>query len=222
MVEESSSSRTSRSASSQRSSSWSLPNMQYMPSIYSDEDRHESAYSIQWASSSTGSQDSPTSSGDDVAYELESTGWSGPRIAGRVLEYPSTEQFDAVLYPSKNLQSTVVYPVAPVSAMQAFSGLTNIRPSRHFVATPFEDRLGNRINRLWGNYKTFATASSKGLSVTPLFGRTLSELFRQSRQMAENVRCGETRSLSGFADVSYRATILLPMCDTLAVLQMRA
>jgi hypothetical protein len=70
--------------------------------------------------------------------------------------------------------------------MHIRSGLINIRPSRHHLPTPFEERLDNRINRLWGNYKTFANASSKGLGVTPLFGRTLSELFRQSRQMAEN------------------------------------
>ncbi|XPS73467.1 hypothetical protein M3J09_005613 [Ascochyta lentis] len=69
--------------------------------------------------------------------------------------------------------------------IQTLSGLTNTQPSR-YRSSPFEERLDNRINRLWGNYKTFAQASSEGFGVSPLFGRTLSELFRISRQMAVN------------------------------------
>jgi hypothetical protein len=190
--EESSSSRTSRSASSERSTSWSTPSTQdgqYTPAIYSYEHRHDSAHFFPSTSNFVTLEGSPPSSENDAAYELESTGWSEPRVAGRILEYPDAEQIDAVPLPSENPQPTVVYPVASVAAIQALSGLTNMRPSRYRTISPFEERLDNRINRLWGNYKTFANASSKGLGVTPLFGRTLSELFRQSRQMAENVCC---------------------------------
>lgn len=96
------------------------------------------------------------------------------------------------------VNSVAVYSSVSLANMQMLSGLTNIRPSRHRTSTSFEERLDNRIDRLWGNYKTFASASSKGPGVTPLFGRTLSELFRQSKQMAENVSLSCSHSLRNF------------------------
>jgi hypothetical protein len=63
-----------------------------------------------------------------------------------------------------------------------------VQPSRLFIANALERRLDHRLDRLWGNYKTFANVSSKRHRVTALFGRTFSELFRISKQLAENVQ----------------------------------
>ena len=214
-VEESSSSRTSRSASSERSTSRSTPNtqggqqLQYFPEKYSHENRHDSAYSIHWASDPEAFGDSSASSEHDATYGWESRSGSDPKIAQSVFEHPKDlGDIDIVLAASELVDPAVACPIVPVVNMQTLSGLTNIRPSRHYAPTPFEERLNNRINRLWGNYKTFAAASSKGLGVTPLFGRTLSELFRQSRQMAENVcRASRHPPTIRTADIARRETI---------------
>lgn len=66
-------------------------------------------------------------------------------------------------------------------------GLLNMQPWRQFIPNAFERQLDHRIDRLWGNHKSFSKAGSGWYRVTPLFGRTFSELFRMSKQLAENV-----------------------------------
>jgi hypothetical protein len=68
--------------------------------------------------------------------------------------------------------------------------LLAMQPSRLFTANILERQLDKRLDRLWGNYKTFAnaTCSFAGYRVTSLFGRTFSELFSMSKQLAENAR----------------------------------
>jgi hypothetical protein len=66
------------------------------------------------------------------------------------------------------------------------SGL-NVQPWRHVIPNAFEQQLDNRLDRLWGNQKSFSKTGSGWTHVTPLFGRTFSELFRMSKQLAQNV-----------------------------------
>lgn len=167
---------------------------QCLSGTYSYETRHDSVSSNQWTTYPATSEASSPSSGDDGWEAFCGTEYEAGR---RIVEDPDyTRQLELISGASQIL-APATHTTASLAAMQMQMqmqippGLTNLRPSRHFSITPFEARLDNRINRLWGNYTTFARASSKGLGVTPLFGRTLSELFRQSRQMAENVRvCG--------------------------------
>ncbi|KAJ4993970.1 hypothetical protein SVAN01_00447 [Stagonosporopsis vannaccii] len=186
-LEDSSSSRTSRSTSSERCASWSTLSTQdsfhstHLDNANRYENRHDSASSIQWQPSMKIPEESPFPARHQDAHQWEPGGWRESRNLQRAPEnpYPFGD-------PAESVGSIAVYSAFPFANTQAMSGLTNIRPSRHRTSTPFEQRLDTRIDRLWGNYKTFATASSKGPRVTPLFGRTLSELFRQSKQMAEN------------------------------------
>jgi hypothetical protein len=69
--------------------------------------------------------------------------------------------------------------------------LNNLRPSRLRPRTTFETRLENRIVRLWDSYEAFTLTDARPnvLAVTPLFAATFSELFRWSRQMAEDGVC---------------------------------
>ncbi|KAL1593049.1 hypothetical protein SLS59_009374 [Nothophoma quercina] len=66
--------------------------------------------------------------------------------------------------------------------MEAFDMAVNIPPEIHSFSTRItgspERHLDERINRLWGNYKTFEKAS-----VSPLFGQTIAAVMRMSRQM---------------------------------------
>lgn len=127
---------------------------------------------------------SPISS-DDAYYGWEqATSNSFEVIQKQTVDPDGLVEFGNNCHPPGHLEFLSAYAVPPAYVL---SGLTNVRPSRHRMVTPFELHLDDRINRLWGNYRTFASASSKGFGVTPLFGRTLSELFRQSRQIAENV-----------------------------------
>lgn len=70
------------------------------------------------------------------------------------------------------------------------SGLLNMQPWRHVIPNAFERQLDHRLDRLWGNHKSFSKTGSGWTRVTPLFGRTFSELFRMSKQLAENVGNG--------------------------------
>ncbi|KAH6616395.1 hypothetical protein C7974DRAFT_401729 [Boeremia exigua] len=184
-TEESSSSRTSRSASAEQptallaSTAHEDLQLAYFENAHRYAGRHDSAYSPQWASSSTSFDNSPSSSEYDAT-----NGWSETEWLQRAFDNPNTSQgVESVSPHSRHITPPAAFPIAEIHML---TGLTNFRPSRHRAVTPFEERLDNRVDRLWGNYKTFASASSKGLGVTSLFGRTLSELFRQSRQMAEN------------------------------------
>lgn len=194
-VEESSSSQTSRSASSERSTSFSTPSTQ--EDLYSLDSfegdlchgRQDSACSLSNVPNLQHFNNSPSISEDGVAFAWEPVSWAEPPDTQRVFEYTDEAgEFWLDFDPSPPTTGAAAHPSAASDVMvRVLSGLTNMQPSRHYVPTLFEERLDNRINRLWGNYKTFATANSKGLKVTPLFGRTLSELFSQSRQMAETV-----------------------------------
>ncbi|KAJ8114350.1 hypothetical protein OPT61_g3745 [Boeremia exigua] len=179
-VEDSSSSRSSRSASFELATSWS-PTSTLQDSQTSS--RYGSIYSLQGVPDQFSLSNSPSSAGHSATYGQTEAEW----LQGAFHETSNVLQ--AVESPSTNSQmnsSAASWSRLSVVDVQMLSGLTNVRPSRLRTSTPFEQRLDTRIDRLWGNYKTFANASSKGLGVTPLFGRTLSELFRQSRQMAEN------------------------------------
>lgn len=171
---ESSSCGSSRSVSSDRSTPWSTPSFHKSLQL-----RH--AESGQRLERRSGSFPWTSDIFNDSSHHPVSEVICGslPSRQSR-----SATQYDLSDYPSGQDTSQLNRPVA---STQPLSGLTNLRPSRHRSPSPFEDYLDIRIDRLWGNYKTFAAASSKGLGVSSLFGRTLSELFRQSRQMAENV-----------------------------------
>jgi hypothetical protein len=174
---------------------------QEMLSTYPYADRHNSASFLRWNSVSTNISGISPSSDSDVSYNWETEASDSSEVMQRQLACSDDpREFEVITDQSGLLDYIAAYSV-PTAHM--LSGLTNIRPSRHRVATPFERYLDNRINRLWGDYKTFASASSKGLGVSPLFGRTLSELFRQSRQMAENVS-RERRSLTVKAMLTMR------------------
>lgn len=177
---DSSSSQSSRSVSSERSSSWlTTPSsygtlqLRHPESTYQHEHRSDSSLlnrDILESSTICGPQ--PTRRRDSPDQQKQLEDWTAPRSHD---PRPPTSQ---------HLTISLTQTPTP-------SGLTNLRPSRHQSPTRFEDHLNTRIDRLWGTYGSFAAASSKGLGVSPLFGRTLSELFRQSRQMAENVRTNE-------------------------------
>lgn len=175
-TEDSSSSQSSRPTSSEPSASWSTPSthegleVAHPDSAYRYVFRQGSAFSLQWSSGAGSSEDAHD------AYRWEPEGWCALDNLQRTPESPDH---------CEGLEDPIGSFL--LANMQLSPGLTNMRPSRRRTSTPFEERLDNRIDRLWGNYRTFATASSKGPRVTSLFGRTLSELFRQSKQMAENV-----------------------------------
>jgi hypothetical protein len=85
----------------------------------------------------------------------------------------------------------VIEPPMHRLSPDSLKSLTNLRPSRLRTRTTFESRLENRIVRLWDSYEAFALADARSgvLSVTSLFASTFSELFRWSRQLAEDGVC---------------------------------
>lgn len=191
-IEENCSSQTSRSASFEQSTSWSALSIQEgLPKTNLSDTgeyahHHGPASSAKWNPGTVCSDGCSSVSEYDASYIPSPKGWSQAEHEQRALEH-AKRQFEPYM------TAVTTYPWPAEANIQMLSGLTNIRPSRNRSSTPFEERLNTRIDRLWGNYKTFATASSKGLRVSLLFGRTLSELFRQSKQMAENVRCCDLR-----------------------------
>jgi hypothetical protein len=96
---------------------------------------------------------------------------------------PEKTKFDLI-----PLHTPIQVTKTPVLPTHMLLGLTNLQPSRRRMSTPKEERLENRIIRLWDSEEAFASASSGRSIVTPLFGRTFSELFRWSRQLAEDVQ----------------------------------
>jgi hypothetical protein len=85
----------------------------------------------------------------------------------------------------------VIEPPVHNWLQDSLKSLTYMRPSRLRTRTTFESRLENRIVRLWDSYEAFALADARSgiLSVTSLFASTFSELFRWSRQLAEDGVC---------------------------------
>jgi hypothetical protein len=85
----------------------------------------------------------------------------------------------------------VIEPPVQRWLQDSLESLTYLRPSRLRTRTTFESRLENRIVRLWDSYEAFALADARSgiLSVTSLFASTFSELFRWSRQLAEDGVC---------------------------------
>lgn len=195
-VEQSISSQTSSSSPSEQFTPWTIPDKedelqyQHRPNTPPYVHRYHSEFSTRWSSVSTNISGGSSEIVDDASDEWGPATGNSFEVMQRHNVYP-----DAIgeleIIPSQS-----GYLGSPAYIL---SGLTNVRPSRHRMATPFEQRLDDRINRLWGNYKTFASASSKGFGVSPLFGRTLSELFHQSRQMAENASPGHSPSIDADA-----------------------
>ncbi|KAJ4340570.1 hypothetical protein N0V95_007469 [Ascochyta clinopodiicola] len=184
-IKESPSSRASRSASSERSASLATPDtqefLQYFPDVGSYHDCRESSYFLPYASKPQDSNEYGSSSGFS-ASEWEGVSPGDLTNTQAVHQYPDDKE--VLEWTLASHRTRIQAAAMSDTNISMLSGLTNFRPSR-YCSSPFEERLDNRINRLWGNYKTFAVASSEGLGVSPLFGRTLSELFRMSRQMAE-------------------------------------
>lgn len=199
---DSSSSQMSRSDSERSTSLSTLGGQEYLQTQYfSDLDLslgYQKMSLLPYISNPQISDEYQTSFGYDIAaHELAATSQSPYEDAQRVFEsFGSMDEPGLAPTQYQKCSRTASLEIALSSInIQNPPGLTNLQPSRPHVLSPFEERLENRINRLWGNYKTFVYASSKGLGVTPLFGRTLSELFRMSRQMAENVCCHTRRCL---------------------------
>ncbi|KZM21983.1 hypothetical protein ST47_g6867 [Ascochyta rabiei] len=187
-IKASPSSRTSRSASSSgQSSSLATPDtqefLQYFPDAGSHHDFQDSSDFLPYTSKPQLLDESSASSGHDAALEWEGVSPGDLNDAQAVHQHPDDKDVWELALASYRTRTQAA--VVSDTNVQMLSGLPDFRPSR-YCSSLFEERLDNRINRLWGNYKTFAVASSKGFGVTPLFGRTLSELFRMSRQMAES------------------------------------
>lgn len=204
-IKQSVSPRSSRSTSSDLSSSLATPHsqeclpLQYFSDMIPFRERQDSLQSFtcspgaQWFEHSEAAfeqdfalgWDTFWPNGDEVAFTMtETSQWMG---------HPDLEHglgFEALAQASgdANRLLDVAFPPLP--------GLTNIRPSRNRRPSPVEARLENRVVRLWDSYEVFATVTSGRLAVTPLFGRTFSELFRLSKTMAEGgVRIVEPSSL---------------------------
>jgi len=120
--------------------------------------------------------------------------WADVR-ASNVVELPIIQSsyktdgaYDQITPPTVNALSSNVWNADGDAQHMMSSCLLNMQPWRHFIPNAFERQLDHRLDRLWGNHKAFSRGGSGWHRVTTLFGRTFSELFRMSKQLAENVR----------------------------------
>lgn len=143
---------------------------------------------------------------DLVSFPNLATNWTGCGSSADIIELPVHRWLqDSLEYGVDNDTEILVMAEPSLEPSQIcakpcttrihspnnFSGLNSMRPSRLRTRTTFETRLENRIVRLWDSYKAFTVTDARSgvLAVTPLFAATFSELFRWSRQLAEDGVC---------------------------------
>ncbi|PSN59786.1 hypothetical protein BS50DRAFT_536985 [Corynespora cassiicola Philippines] len=118
---------------------------------------------------------------EEWKYDQEAASW-----ASKDAEYAQILELDAASEHTACESSQAVIQVAPsagTSYPPRSPGLLLIEPSNHRLSNRMTFLLDRRMERLWGNYKTFADTKQ----VSELFSRTVSDFFGiQCRQMARD------------------------------------